>query len=131
MSDSPVVQKFMQTTDIEGLVEDIRTGKTILYCGKHKYSAVRRNKAGHLVPTPPTTSGCPECWRCYFYSDYCMTPANMRKERTDELETVIHHAVEYEKTGSFGKDFELYDTHDPRFQVEYERDAIPDKEEKS
>jgi len=109
----------------------IRSGSYILYCGKHNYSAAQKRQSGATVAIPPQQSGCPECWSVYYYTDYALTPEATKEQRLNELEEVIHHAVEYEQKGTFGKDFELYDVTDPRFQVQYERDAHPDKEKES
>jgi hypothetical protein len=115
---------------VEQLIEEIRTGKTLLVCKKHNFIAAKRRESGNLVPMPPEPNGCPECWRVYNYTQYAMTPAKTRQEGLDEYEQVIKKAVEFDKTGKFGSDFELYDTHDPRFSVQFEKDAYPDKEEK-
>lgn len=59
----------------------------------------------------------------YYVADLALTPPGKRQERLDELEEVIHHAIEYERTGQFGKDLELFSPDDPRFTVEFEKDA--------
>jgi len=108
------------------LIEGICTGATRLTCEKHGYVAAQTRRSGHLVPVPPPPRGCPNCLKAYFYTDWAMTPANKRQERLDELSEVIHHVVEYEQKGSFGKDFELYEPGDPRFQVNFHKDAADD-----
>jgi hypothetical protein len=50
---------------------------------------------------PPTTHGCPECWRCYNYSDYAITPPSMRAQRLEEYSEVIHKMVEAEDKGKW------------------------------
>lgn len=117
-----------QFDSIEQLLEEIRTGRTLLVCKKHNYMAAQRRKSGNLVPIPPEPRGCVECNKVYNYTQYAMTPKETRQESLDEYEGVIRHAVEFDKTGKFGSDFELYGPRDPRFEVTYERDAYPDKE---
>jgi hypothetical protein len=102
----------------------------ILNCAKHNYVAAQRRTTGAVVAIPPKSTGCVECWKCYYVTDYALTPVDTQAQRLDELTEVIHHAVEYEKTGKFGKDFELFEPTDTRFKVEYERDGHPDKESK-
>lgn len=109
------------------LIDQIRSGKVILTCSKHSYSAAQVRKSGKLVPMPPEPRGCPDCLRAYFYTDWCMAPASTREQRLDELESVVRHAVEYDKTGKFGEDFELYDVQDPRFEVRLHKDAADDE----
>lgn len=87
--------------------------RVLLKCSKHDYTASK---------IPPKTSGCKFCWEAYYVFDIASTPPHLRQERLDELEAVIRHTAEYAKTGKFGKDFELYEPGDPRFQVEYEKD---------
>lgn len=76
---------------------------------------------------PPQPNHCKHCWNNYFTTDLALTPPNKRQERLDELESVIHHAVEFEKTGRFGQDLELYEPGDSRFTVQFEKDGEPDK----
>lgn len=111
-------------------LKGIKEGSVILTCPKHAYVAARKCSSGAVVAIPPDSHGCADCWRVYYISDYILTPENTRAQRLDELEEVIQHAAEFEREGKFGKDFELYDTKDSRFEVNYERDAYPDKEEK-
>jgi hypothetical protein len=112
-------------------ISKVKSGSYILYCSKHNYSAAKKRPSGATVAIPPSSTGCPECWKVYYITDYALTPLETQSQRLNELEEVIHHAVEYEQKGTFGKDFELYDVRDPRFQVQYERDAHPDKEKES
>lgn len=109
-------------------LKGIKEGGVILTCPKHGYVAARKRQ-GHTAVIPPDSHGCADCWKVYYISDYILTPESTRAQRLNELEEVIQHAVEFDKTGKFGTDFELYDTKDSRFEVTYERDAYPDKEE--
>lgn len=53
-------------------------------------------------------------------TDLALTPPSKRQERLDELEEVIHHAIEFEETGRFDFVPDLNPT------VEYHRDAADD-----
>lgn len=77
------------------MVGEIGGGKIHLTCPAHHYVA------GKL---PPQTKGCPNCWKAYYWFDYATTPPHMRYERLQELESVIHHVVEFAEKGKF--DFE-------------------------
>lgn len=107
--------------------DEISSDKVVLVCGKHNYTAARK-RTHATVAIPPETRGCAKCWEVYYITDLALTDPDKRKERLDELETVIRHAVEFEEKGTFGKDFELFEPEDKRFSVEVEKDAIPDKE---
>jgi hypothetical protein len=107
-------------TNTEKVLSEIRSDKVTLTCGKHNYVAAKR-RANATVAIPPVPNGCKDCWMVYYVTDLALTPPGKRQERLDELEEVIHHAVEFEQKGTFGKDFELYDTKDPRFEVNVER----------
>jgi hypothetical protein len=107
------------------ILGEIASEKVMLVCGKHNYTATRKRVNG-TVCVPPNTRGCKECWKVYYFSDLALTPPNKRQERLDELEEVIHHAVEYETKGQFGKDFDLFEPGDSRFGVEVEKDAADD-----
>jgi hypothetical protein len=104
---------------------EIASDKVQLVCGHHNYIATRKRVNG-TVCVPPETRGCAQCWEVYYFSDLALTPPAKRQERLDELEEVIRHAVEFERTGKFGKDFDLYAPGDPRFGVEVEKDAADD-----
>jgi hypothetical protein len=104
---------------------EIASDKVLLICGHHNYTATRK-RANGTVCVPPETRGCAMCWKVYYVSDLALTPPSKRQERLDELEEVIRHAVEFERTGQFGKDFDLYEPGDPRFGVEVEKDAAHD-----
>lgn len=109
------------------ILGEVESEKVVLICGKHQYVASKK-KANGIVVVPPNTRGCPECWKVYYVTDLAMTPPNKRQERLDELEEVIRRAVEYERTGKFGDDFELFDPkEDSRFQVQYDKDAADDE----
>lgn len=111
--------------DKDRILEELASESVILQCGKHRYVAARKRN-GHTVAIPPNTRGCADCWRVYFFTDIALTLPSKRQERIDELEAVIHHAVEYERTGKFGKGFELYSPKDSRFAVELHKDAADD-----
>jgi hypothetical protein len=104
---------------------EIASEKVLLVCGRHNYTAARKRVNG-TVCIPPNTRGCKECWKVYYFTDLALTMPAKRQERLDELEEVIHHAIEFEKSGKFGKDFDLYEPGDPRFGVEVEKDAADD-----
>jgi hypothetical protein len=72
---------------------------------------------------PPEPRGCPDCWKAYFFTIHAQTAPHLRQEHLDELESVIRHAVEFSEKGQFGKDFELYEPGDPRFQITIDKDA--------
>lgn len=111
-------------------LKGIKDGNVLLNCAKHRYVAAHKRDTGVTVAIPPESHGCAECWKVYYITDYALTPLETQAQRLDELTEVIHHAVEFDKSGKFGADFELFDTRDPRFQVDFERDAHPDKESK-
>lgn len=104
--------------DVKAVLAENESERTNIICSKHNY-------AGNKIP--PNTRGCKHCWLAYYIWDLATTPPSKRQERLEELETVVHHAVEYEKKGTFGKDFELYEPGDERFRVDYEKDALEDK----
>lgn len=101
--------------DKDKIVKEVfNSEKTQLVCSKHNYLGGK---------IPPKTSGCKECWFAYYIWDLATTPPGKRQERLDELEAVVRHAAEYAQTGKFGKDLELYEPGDLRFQVQFEKDA--------
>jgi hypothetical protein len=106
--------------DKERIFQELESEAVLLTCEKHRYVAARRN-SGRTVVIPPESRGCANCWKVFFITDLALTPPSKRAERLDELEEVIHHAIDYERKGTFGKDFELYNTTDPRFRVDYEK----------
>jgi hypothetical protein len=89
--------------------EVLDSEKVQLRCSQHNYLGGK---------IPPRTSGCKNCWMAYYTWDLATTPPSLRQERLEELESVIMHAVEFQNTGRFGKDLELYAPGDPRFKVE-------------
>lgn len=107
------------------MLDEVASERVTLICGKHNYTPTKK-RAHATLAIPPNTRGCKECWMAYYVADLALTPPSKRQERLDELEEVIHHAIEYERTGQFGKDLELYDPKDSRFKVEYEKDGEPD-----
>lgn len=111
---------------LKDVLGEIASDKVQLICGYHNYIATRKRVNG-TVCVPPETRGCAQCWKVYYVSDLALTPPSKRLERLDELEEVIRHAVEFERTGKFGKDFDLYTPGDPRFGVEVEKDAADDE----
>lgn len=112
----------MSDINISTVLDEINSGKVTLVCGKHNYVAARK-RANGVFAIPPETSGCVECWKVYYVTQHGLTAPNKRQEALDELEPVVHHAVEFEQKGQFGKDFELFDIRDPRFEVQYEKDG--------
>lgn len=108
------------------VLEEIASEKVTLICGRHNYVASRR-RGNHIVAIPPQPNGCKQCWMNYYTTDLALTPPSKRQERLDELESVIHHAIEFERTGKFGKDFELYEPNDKRFTVAVQKDAADDE----
>jgi hypothetical protein len=107
------------------ILEEIASEQVTLICGKHNYVAARKRANGTFA-IPPESHGCVLCWKVYFVTQHALTAPNKRQESLDELEAVVHHAVEYEQKGSFGKDLELYGPHDHRFRVQFEKDAADD-----
>lgn len=104
------------------VLNEIGSDKVTLTCGKHNYVAARR-RANATLAVPPETRGCADCWKVYYITDLALTEPGKRQERLDELEQVIHHAIEYEQKGKFGDDFELFEPQDSRFEVKIEKDA--------
>ena len=119
----------MKPLNLIEALKGIKDGSVILNCAKHQYVASRKRESGVTVAIPPEPRGCAECLKVYYITDYALTPVETQAQRLDELTEVIHHAVEFDKTGKFGQDFELYNPRDERFKVEYEKDGLPDKEE--
>jgi hypothetical protein len=110
--------KALAKEKLDRIMEEVQGGKVLLTCKKHNYVG------GKIPPNPDGPSrGCPECWKCYYWWDFATTPPHLRQERLDELEMVVHHAVEFAEKGKFGNDLELYKPGDPRFQVEIEKDV--------
>jgi hypothetical protein len=109
-------------TNTEKVLSEIQSDKVTLTCGKHNYVAARK-RANATVAIPPNTHGCKDCWMVYYVTDLALTPPGKRQERVDELEEVIHHAIEFEQKGQFGKDFELFEPTDGRFEVKIEKDV--------
>lgn len=107
------------------ILDEIGSDQVHLICGRHQYTAARK-RANGTVAIPPNTRGCKDCWKVYYITDMALTEPSKRQERLDELEQVIHHAIEFEQKGQFGKDFELFDPKDERFKVEFEKDGEPD-----
>lgn len=104
----------MNQSDQEQVIrEALDTEKIQLVCKKHNYLGGKM---------PPKTSGCKDCWYAFYVWDLATTPPSQRQQRLDELEEVIHHAIEYEQKGQF-TDFKLFEPGDPRLKIEYEKDA--------
>jgi hypothetical protein len=119
MSSNPTVDKSVAKRKLEQIVEQIQGERLYLTCGKHQYvAAVKRGAV-----LPPEPRGCADCWRAYLFTVHACTPPGQRQEHLDELESVIRHAVEFSEKGQFGKDFELYEPGDPRFQITIDKDA--------
>lgn len=70
---------------------------------------------------PPKSSGCKECWLAYYIYDIASTPPSLRKERLDELESVIRHTAEYAAKGKW--DF----VPDMNPTIDYHKDAADDQ----
>lgn len=107
------------------ILGEIASESLTLVCGKHNYVAARKRANGTFA-IPPNTRGCRECWLVYYTTQLGLTAPGKRQESLDELESVVRHAVEYEQKGAFGKDLELYNPQDPRFQVDYLKDGADD-----
>jgi hypothetical protein len=105
--------------DVVRILSENASERTQLVCGKHGYMPLKK-RANGTVAIPPNTRGCKECWLAYYAADLALTPPGKRQERLDELEEVIHHAIEYEQRGRF--DFEA----DPNPTIKYHRDAADD-----
>lgn len=98
------------------LLEEVRGGKVLINCAKHNY-------VGGKIPPNPDKATCPKCWEAYYVWDYAMQLPWKRQERLEELDEVVHHAVEFAQKGTFGNDLELYEPGDPRFQIDYQKDG--------
>lgn len=120
---NPTIDKRLAREKLDRIFGDLRSGKLFLTCGKHNYVAYIHKGA----VKPPTPRGCPTCWDAYFKTDYALTDPNIQYERLAELDEVIHRAVEFEKKGTFGQDFELYSPQDSRFHINIEKDAADDE----
>src|SRR6266704_3253177 len=106
------------------ILGEIKSGAVMLTCGKHLYVAARKMRHGHVVAIPPNpdgpSRGCPLCWEAYYVTDLCLTLPAKRQERLDELDSVIHHLVEFVKQGKF--DF----VPDINPTIRYHKDAADD-----
>lgn len=80
------------------LEEVLDPNKVMPMCGKHGYTPDKN--------MPPKTMGCKECWFAYFLHDIATTPSNLRMQRLEELEEVIHHLAEAQDSGNW--DFKLF-----------------------
>jgi len=105
--------------DPNTVLEEAASGRLVLVCGKHNYTAARKRKNA-TVAIPPTPNGCKLCWEVYYLTDLALTPPAKRQERLDELEEVIHHAIEFEQKGQF--DF----VPDVNPTIRYHKDAADD-----
>lgn len=123
MAFNPTIDKRLAKQKLDRIFGDLKSGTVVLTCGKHGYAAYVQKGAIR----PPAPNHCPLCWEAYLVTDYAMTDPNIQYERLAELEEVIHHAVEFEKTGKFGKDFELYAPGDSRFEVHVAKDAADER----
>jgi hypothetical protein len=115
----------MSDINVANVLDEINSGKLTLVCGRHNYTAARKRANGTFA-IPPEARGCVQCWRVYYFTQHALTAPNKRQEALDELESVVHHAVEYEQKGSFGKDFQLFEPTDERFAVTIQKDAADD-----
>jgi hypothetical protein len=116
----------MSDINVSTVLDEISSGKVTLICGKHNYVAARK-RANGIFAIPPETRGCVQCWKNYYVTQHALTAPNKRQEALEELESVVHHAVEYEERGSFGKDFQLFEPSDERFAVSIQKDAADDE----
>lgn len=98
--------------DIKDILAEKDSERVTVVCGKHSYTGSK---------IPPRTSGCADCWRCYYIYDLASTPPSLRKSRLDELEHVIHSVVDMVKKGTF--DF----VPDARPTIEYTQDGFDDE----
>lgn len=79
------------------LAEALDSRRTVLICGRHQYSP-----GGPKMPA----SNCSDCWFAFLFHHIGKLPPDMRREKLEELEMVIRHAVEHEDRGEL--DFEPY-----------------------
>jgi len=89
-----VERKTYTKAEAEQTLAALAAGTISLTCGRHNYVY----KRGGL---PPLMSGCPECWKVYFVSQFCMTPKANQAEFVEGLEEALHHAAECDDRGEF------------------------------
>lgn len=78
--------------DIAGILAEKDSERVNLVCPKHLYTGSKM---------PPKSSGCKHCWEAYYIFDLASTPPSLRKERLDELESVINSVVDMVKKNKF------------------------------
>ena len=122
---NPTINKGLAKSKLDRIIDELKSEKLFLTCGKHAYVASFSKSKGGVMPPQP--NGCPDCWKAYYFTLHALTAPHLRYEHLQELEEVIRHTVEFAQKGKFGKDFELYEPTDPRFKVSISKDAEPDK----
>lgn len=75
------------------LSEAMDSQKVQLYCKEHMYFGPSREQS--IRPT----KGCTQCWMVFYFKDIASAPPHMRAQRLDELEEVLHKAVELAQSG--------------------------------
>ena len=123
MGFNPTIDKRLAKAKLDRIVDELKSEKLFLTCGKHSYVAYVKNN----VVRPPQPTGCPDCWKAYYFTLHAITAPHLRQEHLDELDEVVRKTVEYQKKGRFSEDFELYSPQDSRFSINIEKDAADDE----
>lgn len=85
----------------EYLAEIFDPNKVNLKCGKHLYFGPVKNK-----PEIQPMLGCADCWKVFYIHELATTPADERRQKLEELEEVLHNAVQLVESGQW--DINLY-----------------------
>ena len=87
---------------LDYLNEIFDSNKVNLKCGRHLYFGPVKDK-----PEITPMLGCVDCWKVFYIMEMASTPANERHQKLDEIEEVLHNAVQLVETGKW--DIDLYD----------------------
>lgn len=87
------MDNILQASDREKLLSELLDpNRTVLYCGKHFYSA---------GPNDQPAFGCVDCQKVYWISEVAKYPPHERRERLERLQETVHHFVEAVQRGEW------------------------------
>ena len=85
-------------TEVEKfLAEALDPNRTVLYCGKHFYSA---------TPGTKPADGCVDCHKVFWMHAAASLPPHERREKLEKLQSLVRHMAEDIENGTF--DFEFF-----------------------
>lgn len=91
------------------LDEALDPNRTILFCGRHYYSA---------APGTSPKAGCVDCNKVFWFHEIATIPPHERREKLERLQSLVHRMAEDLENGTF--DFEFNPSGHPEITTEHE-----------